>query len=201
MQDAQAYFSDFAGQQHYEQNQPGDYGGAQRYSASEAFSPTAAMAPPMLTANDLPPPELLEYQLPLEPREVPFAIQDPHDANTSMSKFDNIAAVLRHRARTTAKLPAYWVLDGKGKEIASITWDKLASRAEKVAQVIRDKSSLYRGDRVALIYRDTEIIDFAIALMGCFIAGVVAVPINDLQDYQRLNYILVSTSSLGTYDG
>ncbi|KFA55817.1 hypothetical protein S40293_01876 [Stachybotrys chartarum IBT 40293] len=195
MQDAQAYFSDFAGQQHYEQNQPGDYGGAQRYSASEAFSPTAAMAPPMLTANDLPPPELLEYQLPLEPREVPFAIQDPHDANTSMSKFDNIAAVLRHRARTTAKLPAYWVLDGKGKEIASITWDKLASRAEKVAQVIRDKSSLYRGDRVALIYRDTEIIDFAIALMGCFIAGVVAVPINDLQDYQRLNYILVSTQA------
>ncbi|KAH7329401.1 acyl-CoA ligase [Stachybotrys elegans] len=195
LQDAQAYFSDFAGQQHYDHAQTAEYGGPQRYSASEAFSPTAAMAPPMLTANDLPPPELLEYQLPLEPREVPFAIQDPHDSNTPMSKFDNIAAVLRHRARTTAKVPAYWVLDSKGKEIASITWDKLASRAEKVAQVIRDKSSLYRGDRVALIYRDTEIIDFAIALLGCFIAGVVAVPINDLQDYQRLNYILVSTQA------
>lgn len=191
--DNQAYFSDFAGQQHYEQNQMGDYGGP-RYSG-DAFSPTAAMAPPMLTANDMPPPEILEYQAPLEPREVPFAIHDPHDNNTPMSSFDNMAAVLRHRARTTAKRPAYWVLDSKGKEMASITWDKLASRAEKVAQVIRDKSPLYRGDRVALIYRDSEIIDFATALLGCFIAGVVAVPINDLQDYQRLNYILTSTQA------
>lgn len=190
--DSQGYFSDFAGQQAYDQL-PGEYGGPQRYSAGDAFSPTAAMAPPMLTASDLPPPDVLEYQMPLEPREVPFAIYDPHDTNTQMSRFDNIAAVLRHRGRTTAKLPAYWVLDSRGKEIASITWEKLAARAEKVAQVIRDKSSLYRGDRVALIYRDSEVIDFAIALLGCFIAGVVAVPINEFQDYQKLNLILTST--------
>lgn len=195
LMDNQNYFSDFAGQGHYETGQQAEYGAPHRYSAGEAFSPTAAMAPPMLTASDLPPPEVLEYQMPLEPREVPFAIQDPHDSNTPMSKFDNMAAVLRHRAQITAKVPAYWVLDSRGKEIASITWDKLASRAEKVAQVIRDKSSLYRGDRVALVYRDSEIIDFAIALMGCFIAGVVAVPINELQDYQRLNYILTSTQA------
>ncbi|KAB5522996.1 hypothetical protein GE09DRAFT_487094 [Coniochaeta sp. 2T2.1] len=194
--DSQGYFSDFAGQQQaYDQMGPGEYGGPQRYSTGDAFSPTAAMAPPMLTANDLPPPDALEYMMPLEPRDLPSAITDPHDESTPMSKFDNIAAVLRHRGRTTAKLPAYWVLDNRGKETASITWDKLASRAEKVAQVIRDKSSLYRGDRVALIYRDTEIIDFAIALLGCFIAGVVAVPINDLQDYQKLNMILTSTQA------
>ncbi|KAK1965879.1 acyl-CoA ligase [Colletotrichum sublineola] len=206
MLDSTGYFSGFTGgqnfeqgqnheQQGYDQDQQEGYGGAHRYSSGEAFSPTAAMAPPMLTANDLPPPEVLEYMMPLEPRDLPFAISDPHDSNTPMSKFDNMAAVLRHRGRTMAKLPAYWVLDNKGKEIASITWDKLASRAEKVAQVIRDKSSLYRGDRVALIYRDTEVIDFAIALLGCFIAGVVAVPINDLQDYQKLNLILTSTQA------
>lgn len=195
--DSQAYFSDFAGlQQAYDPTPSGEYGGRHRYSSSaDAFSPTAAMAPPMLTTNDLPPPDALQFQMPLEPREVPFAIHDPHDGNIPMSNFDNLAAVLRHRGRTIAKLPAYWVLDSKGKEIASITWDKLASRAEKVAQVIRDKSSLYRGDRVALIYRDTEIIDFAIALLGCFIAGVVAVPINELQDYQKLNLILTSTQA------
>ncbi|KAH6636052.1 hypothetical protein F5144DRAFT_566142 [Chaetomium tenue] len=192
--DSQAYFSDFAGQS-YDPAATGEYGGPQRYSASDAFSPTAAMAPPMLTANDLPPLDALQFQPPLEPREVPFAIHDPHDETIPMSNFDNIAAVLRHRGRTSAKLPAYWVLDSKGKEIASITWDKLAMRAEKVAQVIRDKSSLYRGDRVALIYRDAEIIDFAIALLGCFIAGVVAVPINELQDYQKLNLILTSTQA------
>lgn len=192
--DTQGYFSDFAGEQHYDQSQSADYG-HNRYSSGEAFSPTVGMAPPMLSANDLPSPEALQYQLPLEPRDIPFDIFDPHNSNVLMSGFDNLAAVLRHRGRTAAKVPAFWVLDGRGKEIASVTWDKFASRAEKVAQVIRDKSSLYRGDRVALVYRDTEVIDFAIALMGCFIAGVVAVPINDLQDYQRLNYILTSTQA------
>lgn len=190
----QGYFSDFTGQQ--AQETPGGYGGGpHRYSSSDAFSPTAGMAPPMLHTTDLPPPQAVDHMLPLEPREIPFNVYDPHDSNTPMSKFDNIAAVLRHRSRTGAKMPAYWVLDGKGKEVASITWDKLASRAEKVAQVIRDKSSLYRGDRVALIYREIEIIDFAIALLGCFIAGVVAVPINDLDDYPKLNLILTSTQA------
>jgi len=94
-----------------------------------------------------------------------------------------------------AKNQAFITLDAKGKELATITWDKLASRAEKVAQVIRDKSGLYRGDRVALVYRDTEIIDFAVALFGCFIAGVVAVPINHHDDYKELNYILTSTQA------
>lgn len=193
----QGYFSDFAGQQGLDSNTAKPYSalGLHRYSASDALSPTAAVAPPMLSTSDLPLPKSLEHQLPLEPREIPFAVNDPHDNSMPMSKFDNIGAVLRHRGRVNAKMPAYWVLDNKGKEIASITWDKLASRAEKVAQVIRDKSSLYRGDRVALIYRDSEIIEFAIALLGCFIAGVVAVPINDLEDYNKLNVILLSTQA------
>ena len=192
----QNYFLDFAGQQSYDQGQRDSYGGGpHRYSNSDAFSPTAASAPPMLNASDLPPLGAIKPQLPLEPRDVPFAVHDPHNANIPMSRFDNIPSVLRHRGRTTPKRPAYWVLDPKGKEISSITWDKLASRAEKVAQVIRDKSNLYRGDRVALIYRDSEIIEFAVALMGCFIAGVVAVPINNQEDYQKLNIILTSTQA------
>ena len=186
----QADFSDFAGEQH-EVNRE-SYGGPNRYSATETFSPTAAQAPPMLKSSDLP---TLGHMQPLEPRELPYAVYDPHNGNIPMSKFENIASVLRHRARTNPKQSAYWVLDQKGKEFSSITWEKLASRAEKVAQVIRDKSNLYRGDRVALIYRDTEIVDFAVALMGCFIAGVVAVPINNLDDYTRLNVVLTTTQA------
>ncbi|KAI1005448.1 Uncharacterized protein K3495_g2765 [Podosphaera aphanis] len=190
----QGYFSDFAGQQGYPDI--GAYsGGPQRYSSSDAFSPTTGIAPPLHATSERSIPSPPEFQMPLEPRDIPFAVYDPRDGNTPMSKFDNIAAVLRHRSRANAKLPAYWILDIRGKEISSITWEKLASRAEKVAQVIRDKSSLYRGDRVALMYRDTEIIDFAIALFGCFIAGVVAVPINDLEDYNKLNLILTSTQA------
>ncbi|KAF9884677.1 hypothetical protein FE257_001370 [Aspergillus nanangensis] len=191
----QGYFSDFAGQQQGDYRDSYGGGGYHRYSQSDAFSPTANMAPPLIPASELPHGPAIEHLLPLEPRDIPFAVHDPHDKNTPMSNFDNIPAVLRHRARTHPKQAAYWVLDQKGKELASITWEKLASRAEKVAQVIRDKSNLYRGDRVALIYRDSEIIEFAVALMGCFIAGVVAVPINSLEDYQSLNLVLTSTQA------
>ncbi|PGH13820.1 hypothetical protein AJ79_03388 [Helicocarpus griseus UAMH5409] len=192
----QAFFSDFAGQQ---SDDPRDsYGGGyHRYSQSqtEPFSPSAAMAPPLMAAPEIQHGTVVDHLLPLEPRDVPFEVHDPHNPNISMSQFDNLPAVLRHRARTHPKQPAYWVLDQKGKEIASITWEKLGSRAEKVAQVIRDKSSLYRGDRVALMYRDTEVIEFAVAILGCFIAGVVAVPINNLEDYASLNVILTSTQA------
>ena len=189
----QGFFEDFAGQQREDQMEI--YGGGpQRYSQSEVTSPTAQAAPPLLSATDLAGGAAI-HQMPLEPREVPFAICDPHDPTFEMSRFDNIAMVLRHRAKTTPKQAAYWVLDPKGKEVVSITWEKLHSRAEKVAQVIRDKSSLYRGDRVALIYTEAEVIEFAVALLGCFIAGVVAVPINDLANYLRLNVILTSTQA------
>ncbi|QKX61911.1 uncharacterized protein TRUGW13939_09067 [Talaromyces rugulosus] len=192
--DSQAYFSDFAG--HQNDDYRDSYGGGfHRYSQSDAFSPTANIAPPLMPATEISHGNMLTHLIPLEPRDVPFAVHDPHDPSTLMSKFDNLPAVLRHRAKIHAKQPAYWVMDQKGKEIASITWDKLASRAEKVAQIIRDKSSLYRGDRVALIYRDTEIIEFAVSLMGCFIAGVVAVPINNIEDYTSLNVILTSTQA------
>ena len=201
----QGYFSDFAGQQRVDsQDQYG--GGPNRYSTADAFSPTAAMAPPPLRSSGLPSPNAVSHQLPLEPRGVPFAVYDPHNSNVPMSQFDSMANVLRHRALKNPKQPAYWVLDQKGKETSSITWDKFSSRAEKVAHVIKDKSNLYIGDRVALVYRDTEIIDFAIALMGCFIAGVVAVPINffsadtatkglSLDDYNRLNVVLTTTQA------
>ena len=191
----QGYFSDFAGQQREDFRD--SYGGSfhHRYSQSDPFSPTATMAPSFFPSSENTLLSASDCLLPLEPRDIPFAVTDPHDRNTPMSRFDNLPTVLRHRARTHPKQPAYWVLDQKGKEIASITWEKFASRAEKVAQVIRDKSNLYRGDRVALIYRDEEIIDFAVAFMGCLVAGVVAVPINSMDNYQVLNLVLTSTQA------
>ncbi|KAG0126427.1 hypothetical protein HOY82DRAFT_111421 [Tuber indicum] len=184
------YFSDFTAAGY-------DHNMMHRYSGEQGvpFSPSVAIPPPMLSSNDLPPPGAVNHMLPLEPRDVPFAVYDPHNSNTPMSKFDNLASVLRHRAGSVPKQPAYIVLDSRGKEIAACSWEKLASRAEKVAQVIRDKSNLYRGDRVALVYRDVEVIEFAVALFGCFIAGVVAVPINNLEDYQKLNHVLTTTHS------
>lgn len=148
-----------------------------------AQTPHPADSPPELSAPVL------------EPREFPFPIMDPHDEKKPMSEFNDIATVLRHRGRYQARHTAFIVLDSKAKEVATLTWDKFASRAEKVAQVIRDKSGLYKGDRVALVYRDSEIIDFAVAIFGCFIAGVTAVPINHQDDYKELMYILNSTQA------
>ncbi|KAF2729456.1 acetyl-CoA synthetase-like protein [Polyplosphaeria fusca] len=193
LESQQGYFSDFTGQQM--QDVRDSYGGPNRYSMGDAFSPTAAIPPPTWTQSDLPPGGAIESMLPLEPRELPFDVYDPHNPNQLMSKFDNIGAVLRHRGRVQPRQTAFWVLDSKGKETASIVWEKVASRAEKVAKVIRDKSNLYRGDRVALVYRDSEIIEFVVALMGCFIAGVVAVPINSVDDYQKLSLLLTTTQA------
>lgn len=189
----QNYFSDFAGQQMPEQPQRESYGGPNRYSMGETLSPGAN--PPPLSNEEVQAAAMISHLLPLEPRDVPFSINDPHDRSIPMAKFESLGAVLRHRGRANAKQPAFWVLDPKGRETTSITWDKFASRAEKLAQVIRDKSGLYRGDRVALIYRDTEIIEFAIALLGCFISGVVAVPVNCIDDYQKLNMLLTTTQA------
>lgn len=191
------YFSDFTAQGYADIRQSENnytHNPMNRYSTDGMlpFSPSVAVPPPMLSAADLPP---VNYMLPLEPRDVPFAVYDPHNVNVPMSKFDNLASVLRYRAGTNPKQYAYIVLDTKGREMAAISWEKLASRAEKVAQVIRDKSNLYRGDRVALVYRDIEVIEFVVALLGCFIAGVVAVPINALDDYHKLNFILTSTQA------
>jgi acyl-CoA synthetase (AMP-forming)/AMP-acid ligase II len=195
----QGFFSDFAGQQVQEgvALQRDSYGGPQRYSQDiSSFSSSAGLAPPMLGPQDLPTAGMVECMLPLEPRELPVDAYDPHNASVEMSQFDNIGAVLRHRGRTNPRQPAFWVLDNKGKEIASITFEKLASRAEKVCQVIKEKSNLYRGDRVALVYRDSEVVDFAVALLGCFLAGVVAVPMNGVEgDYAKLQLLLTTTQA------
>ncbi|RKF58969.1 Uncharacterized protein C56F8.02 [Erysiphe neolycopersici] len=193
----QGYFPDFTRQQGQYENGPvkSYVGDPQKYTSSDLCSPMMLAMPAIPNSGEASPVGAQEYHSPLEPREVSFDVYDPLDGNTLMSKFDNMAAILRYRGQKYAKSPAYWVLDAKGKEISSITWEKLASRAEKVAQVIRDKSSLYRGDRVALFYRDIEIIDFAVALHGCFIAGVVAVPINDHEDFTKLNLILTSSQA------
>lgn len=183
----QDFFTDFAG------TGPDAYGGPGRYSQDDAFSPAAACPPPLFGEHM--PAIAPNHLMPVEPRGVTFDIVDPHNPHIPMSKFDNIAAVLRHRGKANARQPAYWVLDPRGKETASITWEKLTSRAEKVAQVIREKSNLYRGDRVALVYRDSEVIDFAVALLGCFLAGVAAVPINNVGDYQTLILLLNTTQS------
>lgn len=142
-----------------------------------------------IQTQTLPPPEPLKLQKPLDPREF---TESGLGISPAVSKFDNIPSILRHRGQTMARKNAFICLDAKGKEISALCWEKLSSRAEKVAYVIRDKSRLYRGDRVALLYSEGEVMDFVVALLGCFLAGLVGVPINPSSDFKDIRYILHS---------
>ncbi|CAM0138930.1 unnamed protein product [Umbelopsis sp. WA50703] len=174
--------------------------GSSRYSSSGMVPNFRALEPPpqpMTNLGNLSPQTLLQLagnqMLPLEPREVPPGILDIN-GHTEMSCFSSIAEILRHRALNTGRTIAFTSLDPKGKEVAGLTWEKVNARAEKVAHLIRQKSGLNLGDRAALIYRKAEILDFVVAMLGCFLAGIVAVPINAAEEMAELSFILSSTN-------
>ncbi|VDM79767.1 unnamed protein product, partial [Strongylus vulgaris] len=94
-----------------------------------------------------------------------------------------------HRYGTSApKSIAALVLDHAGRPGQQITYGKLLSRANKVAFMLLNKTiasgkdnvkipMCKAGDRVALIYPNTEPLAFLAAFYGCILAGVVPVPV------------------------
>ncbi|KAG1453677.1 hypothetical protein G6F46_008544 [Rhizopus delemar] len=164
--------------------------------------------PPILRAQeDLE--ELAGRQMqPTLAREIPFKVVDIQDDKMEPDQFDSLGHLFRHRASSSQGrvIPAFTLVDHKGKETTSLTWEKLSARAEKVAFVIRDKSGLQVGDRVALYYRRSEMIDFTVAFLGCFLAGMVAVPIvtDDLNEFwfilrvAQAHLVLTTDSQLKT---
>lgn len=95
-----------------------------------------------------------------------------YDSKTS----DSLPLILRGRYEHYEKVTAIISIDGKNKE-ASISWGKLYLRAAKIAYEL-NKSQLFKMDKVLVWYNKSEIIDFAVALLGCFIAGMVAIPVS-----------------------
>ncbi|KAI9252635.1 hypothetical protein BY458DRAFT_443701 [Sporodiniella umbellata] len=125
--------------------------------------------------------EHVEQQMPTAPREIPFKIMDAEGKD--LETFESITSIFRSRQRTTNT--AFTVTDLKGKESATVTWEKLLLRAEKVAVSLKH---LQAGERVGLYYSRIDI-DFVVAFMGCFMAGVVAVPITT-EDHAEIWFIL-----------
>ncbi|CDR32765.1 DMAP1-binding domain-containing protein [Caenorhabditis elegans] len=107
--------------------------------------------------------------------------------NTMPRSLDSFSAF--HRFGTTAaKNIAAMVLDQSAKPSTQLTYGKLHSRAGKVAymlltktvQVNKDGSKNVMckpGDRVALIYPNTQPLHFLAAFYGCLQAGVIPVPV------------------------
>ncbi|KAF9438250.1 hypothetical protein BGZ76_008983 [Entomortierella beljakovae] len=135
-----------------------------------------------------------KQMLPLEPRSIlEQAVDD--STMTPMSRFLSIMEVLRFRGLYMTNAKAFSVVDIKGRETASWTWEKLHGRAEKISQTILEKTQLRRGSRVALVYRKSEIMEFMAAFYGSMMAGMTAVPINVIEEFAEMTYVLNYTKA------
>src|SRR5262245_16910506 len=90
---------------------------------------------------------------------------------TSMS-FSSLVTLLQHRAVTQPADRAFVFLSDRGAREAELTFAQLYDRARALASELVQKGA--PGDRALLIF--PQGLDFIVALFGCFMAGVIAVP-------------------------
>ncbi|WLF81854.1 hypothetical protein PVL30_005655 [Lodderomyces elongisporus] len=140
--------------------------------------------------------------LPLDPSKLELPLKPRKPSNIT---FDNMGAeylvdILKLRAQIYKSEMAFVVLDSKGKEVNSISWEKIYLRAAKIAYEIHHKVSLKRTDTVVLLYKDGEVTEFVTALFGCFIAGVTAIPIHqDISLNEVIGILNLTNSKLLLY--
>lgn len=127
-------------------------------------------------------------ETPLLPRKLPdFASFAKH----------SLVGLLRDRAALAKTDTAFLALDSRGKEAQSMTWEKLLMKAVRVAHEIRHRGGTKPNDAVALLYKELEVCEFAVALFGCFLANVAAIPIHlDILLPEMLDIISVTSTPL-----
>ena len=89
-----------------------------------------------------------------------------------MQAFSSLVALLDHRAATQPDDDAYVLLSDRGAREAGLTFAQLHSRAGALARELLRRG--VPGDRALLIF--PQGLDFIVALFGCLMAGVIAVP-------------------------
>uniref|UniRef100_A0A8B9LMF0 Disco-interacting protein 2 homolog Ba n=1 Tax=Astyanax mexicanus TaxID=7994 RepID=A0A8B9LMF0_ASTMX len=94
-----------------------------------------------------------------------------------------LQAALARWGATQAKSPALTALDITGKPLYTLTYGKLWTRSLKLAYTLLNKLGtktdpvLKPGDRVALVYPNSDPGMFWVAFYGCLLAEVIPVPI------------------------
>ncbi|XP_065322738.1 disco-interacting protein 2 homolog C-like [Gordionus sp. m RMFG-2023] len=92
-------------------------------------------------------------------------------------------ALIRYGA-ATPKCPAFMVLDPNTRAYNTLTYGKFLRRAHKISYCLlnkwRSQGQIYLkpGDRVALVYPNTNPVSFACAFYGCLLSGFVPVPVD-----------------------
>ncbi|XP_050443151.1 disco-interacting protein 2 isoform X2 [Adelges cooleyi] len=98
----------------------------------------------------------------------------------------NLEAALQRYGSSTFKAPVATVLDPNGKLSITLSYGKLLSRSHKVAYTLLNRplvkgngggECLKHGDRVALVYPNSDPLNFLCSFYGCLFAGIVPVPI------------------------
>ncbi|KAG0026874.1 hypothetical protein BGZ81_006049 [Podila clonocystis] len=131
--------------------------------------------------------------LPLEPRFIDSQHQPNATSNLHRTSFTSIGDWLRFQSKQSACLPAFTVVDANGTETCSWTWERLWTRADKICRALLGKSHLAQGDRVGLVYRKSEVLDFLAALYGCLLAGMTAVPVNVIGQLEDMIQVIQET--------
>ncbi|PVV04006.1 hypothetical protein BB560_001496 [Smittium megazygosporum] len=125
-----------------------------------------------------------------------FSLSRNTNSYPSKEKPKNIISFLEYNAKQTPNYTAYTCIDNKGNQIGSLSWKQLISEVSRLVSVIKKlPGDISKGDRIALVYRKYEILDFVCALYACFAIGIIAVPLVSFDSYAELAYILRSTGS------
>uniref|UniRef100_A0A3Q1NMY7 Disco interacting A n=2 Tax=Bos TaxID=9903 RepID=A0A3Q1NMY7_BOVIN len=95
----------------------------------------------------------------------------------------SLLAALQQWGTTQPKAPCLTALDTAGKAVYTLTYGKLWSRSLKLAYTLLNKLTnkneplLKPGDRVALVFPNSDPVMFMVAFYGCLLAELVPVPI------------------------
>ncbi|XP_066856113.1 disco-interacting protein 2 homolog A isoform X7 [Anser cygnoides] len=95
----------------------------------------------------------------------------------------SLLAALQRWGTTQPKSPCLTALDTTGKAIYTLTYGKLWSRSLKLAYTLlnklttRNEPLLKPGDRVALVFPNSDPVMFMVAFYGCLLAELIPVPI------------------------
>ncbi|KAJ0070625.1 hypothetical protein NL108_016964, partial [Boleophthalmus pectinirostris] len=95
----------------------------------------------------------------------------------------SLTAALQRWGTTQPKAPCLTALDTAGKPVYTLTYGKLWTRSQKLAYTLMNKLSsrneplLLPGDRVALVFPNSDPVMFMVAFYGCLLAELIPVPI------------------------
>uniref|UniRef100_A0A8D1E9I9 Disco interacting A n=1 Tax=Sus scrofa TaxID=9823 RepID=A0A8D1E9I9_PIG len=148
-------------------------------SSHPGGSPAAALAGPAALAHIVQQPD--PNQPKPEGSQMAVLKGEPLAASTAWPP--SLLAALRQWGTTQPRAPCLTALDTAGKATCTLTYGKLWSRSLKLAYTLLNKLTsknerlLKPGDRVALVFPNSDPVMFTVAFYGCLLAELVPVPI------------------------